>query len=285
MKKPAWFKTAPIGTKNFIELKKTLKERHLCTVCQEAKCPNIAECWQNKTATFMVLGDTCTRNCAFCAIKKTKDFSSLPSPSNDEIQNITKTIKELGLKHAVITQVTRDDLKDGGANHFLNLCNEIHNTSPTCTIELLISDLEGNLESLKTILSANIQVLNHNIETVPSLYKKVRQLANYDRSLKILKEAKNICPQVKTKTGMMLGLGETKEEVLNTMDDLRKIDVDFLTLGQYLQPTTKQVPIDRYITPEEFNEYKEIALKKGFLGVESSPLVRSSYHAKKMIEG
>ncbi len=279
MKKPKWFKTAKIGSSNFIELKNIISNRHLCTVCQEAKCPNIAECWQNKTATFMILGDTCTRNCAFCAIKKTKDFSSLLPPSKEEIENIAQTIFELKLHHAVITTVTRDDLTDGGAKHFYDLCVKIHELSPNCSIELLISDLQGNIDALKIILKAPIKILNHNIETVPSLYATIRQMANYERSLKILSESKKILPNIKTKSGMMLGLGESEEELFNTMDDLRKINVDMLTLGQYLQPSKNQVPIKKFITPEKFNEYKKIALEKGFTFVESGPMVRSSYHA------
>lgn len=279
MKKPEWFKTAKIGSSNFIELKNIISRRHLCTVCQEAKCPNIAECWQNKTATFMILGDTCTRNCAFCAIKKTKDFSSLLPPQKEEIDNIAKTIFELKLHHAVITTVTRDDLEDGGARHFYDLSMKIHEISPTCSIELLISDLKGDIEALKVILKPPIKVLNHNIETVPSLYSKIRQMANYERSLKILSESKKIAPNIKTKSGMMLGLGESEEELLKTMDDLRSINVDMLTLGQYLQPSKNQVPIKKFITPEKFNEYKKIALEKGFTFVESGPMVRSSYHA------
>ena len=284
MKKPEWFKKAPlgneIGSENFIELKNIVKKRQLCTVCEEAKCPNIGECWTNKTATFMILGDTCTRNCAFCSIKKSCNGNPLSKPDENEIENIAKTVSELKLKHAVITTVTRDDLEDGGANHFYKLSMEIKKLSPNCTIELLISDLNGNIDALRKILEAPISILNHNIETVPSLYKQVRQMANYKRSLMILNEAKKISPTIKTKSGMMLGLGESKDEVLSTMDDLLKNNVDILTLGQYLQPTSMQVPVKEFITPEMFNEYKEIGLKKGFKFVESSPFTRSSYNAR-----
>ena len=284
MKKPDWFKKAPlgneIGSENFIKLKNIIQKRHLCTVCQEAKCPNIGECWTNKTATFMILGDTCTRNCAFCSIKKSCNGNTLAKPDENEIDNIAKTINELNLKHAVITTVTRDDLEDGGANHFYKLSIKIKKLSPNCTIELLISDLNGNINALKKILEAPISILNHNIETVPSLYKQVRQMANYERSLMILSEAKKISPNIKTKSGMMLGLGETKDEVLTTMDDLLKNNVDILTLGQYLQPTSMQIPVKEFITPQMFNEYKEIGLKKGFKFVESSPFTRSSYNAR-----
>ena len=287
MKKPDWFKKAPlgneIGSENFIKLKNIIKNRHLCTVCEEAKCPNIGECWTNRTATFMILGDTCTRNCAFCSIKKACNGNTLFPPDESELENIAKTISELKLKHAVITTVTRDDLKDGGANHFYKLSMEIKKLSPNCTIELLISDLNGNIDALKKILEAPISILNHNIETVPSLYKYVRQLANYKRSLTILKESKNFRQDIKTKSGMMLGLGETKEEVLKTMDDLLENNVDILTLGQYLQPTSMQVSVKEFITPEMFNEYKEIGLKKGFKFVESSPFTRSSYNARNHI--
>lgn len=284
MKKPMWFKKAPlgneIGSKDFIHLKNIIKSRHLFTVCEEAKCPNIGECWSHKTATFMILGDTCTRNCSFCSIKKSCNGNDLLKPDENEIQNIAKTISELKLKHAVITTVTRDDLKDGGANHFYKLSMEIKKLSPNCTLELLISDLNGNLDALKRILEAPISILNHNIETVPSLYSKIRQMANYKRSLMILNEAKTISPNIKTKSGMMLGLGETKDEVLKTMDDLLENKVDILTLGQYLQPTSAQVPVEKFVTPDEFREYKEIGLKKGFKFVESSPFTRSSYNAR-----
>ncbi|MGI6680264.1 MAG: lipoyl synthase [Bdellovibrionota bacterium] len=284
MKKPVWFKKAPlgreIGSKNFIELKNIIEDRGIFTVCREAKCPNIGECWTHRTATFMILGDTCTRNCAFCSIKKASDGHKLALPSDKEIENISKTIYELNLKHAVITTVTRDDLKDGGAMHFYKLCINIHKLLPSCTIELLISDLHGNIESLKTILSAPISILNHNIETVPSLYKKIRPMASYERSLKILSEAKKISPKIRTKSGMMLGLGETKDEILKTMDDLLNANVDILTLGQYLQPTKNQVPVKEFIPPEQFNEYKKIGLQKGFDIVEASPFTRSSYNAR-----
>ena len=263
--------------------KNIIKNRHLCTVCEEAKCPNIGECWTNKTATFMILGDTCTRNCAFCSIKKACNGNTLFPPDESELENIAKTVSELRLKHAVITTVTRDDLEDGGATHFYKLSIEIKRLSPDCTIELLISDLNGNIDALKKILEAPISILNHNIETVPSLYKHVRQMANYQRSLTILKESKNFRQDIKTKSGMMLGLGETKEEVLKTMDDLLENNVDILTLGQYLQPTSMQVSVKEFITPKMFNEYKEIGLKKGFKFVESSPFTRSSYNARNHI--
>lgn len=247
----------------------------LHTVCQSAHCPNIGECWHNKTATFMILGNTCTRNCRFCAVQTGK-----PDPIDpDEPERVANAVKTLGLRHAVITSVTRDDVEDGGASIFAETIIAIHRELPECSVEVLIPDLGGCEESLKKIVLAHPEILNHNIETVPHMYPKIRPQAIYERSLELLKHSKAIEPTVFTKTGLMVGVGETMEEVVEVMKDLRAVDCDILTIGQYLRPSMDHHPIDRYYTPEEFEELKETGLKLGFKHVESAPLVRSSYHA------
>ena len=272
---PDWIKVKAPGNPNYLRLKRLMREKNLHTVCEEARCPNIGECWGNKTATFLILGDTCTRGCRFCAIDKGKPLALDP----EEPRNVALTVKELGLDHIVVTSVNRDDLADGGADHFARTVFWIKNLNPGIRVELLIPDFEGNLAALRTVVDSGIEILNHNIETVPRLYGKVRPGHTYECSVNILRTAKKLQPEMLTKTGMMLGVGETKDEVMTTLRDLRANDVDIVTLGQYLQPSAKLLRVERYVTPEEFVEFKNQADKLGFRHVESGPLVRSSYHA------
>jgi len=274
-KKPDWIRSKLINSKEFFLTKTIVNKNNLVTVCQEANCPNITECWSKRHATFMIMGDTCTRACAFCDVKTGKPNQL------DELEpiKISQAVKKLNLKHVVITSVDRDDLKDGGANHFFEVINQIRKTNPTTTIEVLTPDFLRKGEAYKKVLEANPDVFNHNIETVPSLYLKVRPGSRYFTSLELLKNAKKLNKKVFTKSGIMVGLGENKEEILQVMDDLKAADVDFLTIGQYLQPSVKHFPLDRYYTPKEFDELGSIAKSKGFLLVSSSPLTRSSYHA------
>ena len=272
---PDWIKVNAPGSPNYLRLKRMMREKNLHTVCEEARCPNIGECWNHKTATFLILGDTCTRGCRFCAIDKGKPLALDP----EEPRNVALTVKDLGLKHIVITSVNRDDLPDGGAAHFAKTVFWVKNLNPGIRVELLIPDFEGNLRALKTVVDSGIEILNHNIETVPRLYEKVRPGHTYECSRNILRAAKEIRPQVLTKTGLMLGVGETPAEVMTTLEDLRADDVDIVTLGQYLQPSSRQLKVDRYLHPTEFAEYKLAGEKLGFRHVESGPLVRSSYHA------
>ena len=272
---PDWIKVKAPGNPNYLTLKKLMREKNLHTVCEEARCPNIGECWGNKTATFLILGDTCTRGCRFCAIDKGKPLALDP----EEPRNVGVTVKDLGLDHIVVTSVNRDDLPDGGAHHFAKTVFWIKSLNPGIRVELLIPDFEGNLDALKIVVSSGIEILNHNIETVPRLYGKVRPGHSYECSVNILKTAKKIRPEVLTKSGMMLGVGETKEEVMTTLHELKDNNVDIITLGQYLQPSPKLMRVERYLHPDEFNEFKIEADKLGFRHVESGPLVRSSYHA------
>jgi len=274
-KKPDWIRTKIINNQNYFKTKEILNKKKLHTVCQEASCPNISECWSNKHATFMIMGDTCTRACSFCNVATGKPTSlDLLEPSK-----IALATKELNLKHVVVTSVDRDDLEDGGASHFSNVISEIRKYNQNTTIEVLTPDFLRKKDSYKKVVFANPDVFNHNIETVPSLYRKVRPGSRYFASVDLLKSAKEINNKIFTKSGIMMGLGETKNEVIQVMDDLLTANVDFLTVGQYLQPTTKHYPLHRYVHPDEFKELKEIALSKGFLTVASSPLTRSSYHA------
>lgn len=281
--KPSWLKVKAPGSPEYLETKETVKSLKLHTVCEEARCPNIGECWSHKTATFMIMGDLCTRRCHFCAVKK-GDTSNLEPLDPFEPERVGVAVKELGLRHAVITSVDRDDVIDNGATHFSKTVAAIKKHAPTCKIELLIPDLQGNFEDLKTIVSAGINILNHNIETVPRMYKKVRPGSGFLRSLAILKEAKVIDPKIMTKSGIMVGLGETEEEVFEVMDYMRYAEVDIMTIGQYLRPSEKQLPLREYISLEQFQKYEEVGLSKGFRFVESGPLVRSSYHAWKHTE-
>ena len=274
-KKPEWIRSKIINSQNFFLTKSIINKNNLNTVCQEANCPNITECWSKKHATFMIMGDTCTRACGFCDVKtgKPKSLDSL------EPLKIAKATKELNLKHVVITSVDRDDLRDGGAEHFSEVINETRKLNKNTTIEVLTPDFLRKGNAYKKVVEANPDVFNHNIETVPSLYLKVRPGSRYFASLELLKSAKKINNKIFTKSGIMLGLGEERDEILQVMDDLISAEVDFLTIGQYLQPSVKHYPLKRYVHPEEFEELKTIAKSKGFLIVASSPLTRSSYHA------
>jgi lipoic acid synthetase len=272
---PDWIKVKAPGNPNYLRLKRLMREKNLHTVCEEARCPNIGECWGNKTATFLILGDTCTRGCRFCAIDKGKPLALDP----EEPRNVALVVKDLGLDHIVVTSVNRDDLPDGGAAHFAQTVFWIKQFNPSTRVELLVPDFAGNLQSLETVVNSGIQILNHNIETVPRLYGKVRPGHSYVGSLNLLMAAKKQRPEMLTKSGFMLGVGETAQEVLATLQDLRDNEVDIVTIGQYLQPSTRQLRVERYVTPEEFQEFKAEAELLGFRHVESGPLVRSSYHA------
>ena len=274
-KKPTWIKTKIFDIEKYFNTKKIINKKKLHTVCEEANCPNISECWSKHHATFMIMGDTCTRACSFCNVKTGKPSFLDPL----EPKKIATATKELNLNHVVITSVDRDDLNDGGANHFSKVISEIRKINKKTTIEVLTPDFLRKGKSYEAVVNANPDVFNHNIETVPSLYRAVRPGSNYLGSINLLKSVKAINKTIFTKSGIMLGLGETKDEVLQVMDDLQLANVDFLTIGQYLQPTVKHYPLKRYIHPDEFEELKEIALAKGFLIVSSSPLTRSSYHA------
>ena len=274
-KKPKWIKSNITNSQNYFITKSIINKNNLNTVCQEANCPNITECWSKRHATFMIMGDTCTRACGFCDVKTGK-----PKPLDLlEAIKIAKATKELNLNHVVITSVDRDDLRDGGAEHFSEVINETRKLNKNTTIEVLTPDFLRKGNAYKKVVEANPDVFNHNIETVPSLYLKVRPGSRYFASLELLKSAKKINNKIFTKSGIMLGLGEEKDEILQVMDDLISAEVDFLTIGQYLQPSVKHYPLKRYVHPEEFAELKTIAESKGFLIVASSPLTRSSYHA------
>ena len=274
-KKPEWIRSKLLNSKEFFLTKTIVNKNNLVTVCQEANCPNITECWSKRHATFLIMGDTCTRACAFCDVITGKPKSLDPL----EPFKIANAVKKLNLKHTVITSVDRDDLNDGGANHFYEVIIETRKQNPSTTIEVLTPDFLRKGESYKKVVEAIPDVFNHNIETVPGLYRKVRPGSRYFASVELLKNVKKINKNIFTKSGIMVGLGENKGEILQVMDDLRSADVDFLTIGQYLQPSTKHHPLDRYYNPEEFDELKSIAESKGFLLVSSSPLTRSSYHA------
>ena len=274
-KKPSWIRTRILDTQNYFKTKEIINKKKLHTVCQEASCPNISECWSKKHATFMIMGDTCTRACSFCNVITGKPNSLDPL----EPMKIAQATKELDLKHVVITSVNRDDLEDGGAEHFSQIILETRKMNTQTTIEVLTPDFFRKGDAYQKVVKANPDVFNHNIETVPSLYLKVRPGSRYFSSVNLLKSVKEINKKIFTKSGIMLGLGEKRDEVLQVMDDLLAANVDFLTIGQYLQPSAKHYPLDRYIHPDEFSELKSIALSKGFLIVASSPLTRSSYHA------
>ncbi|WP_313804610.1 lipoyl synthase [Cytobacillus sp.] len=280
LRKPEWLKIKLNTNENYTGLKKMMREKGLHTVCEEAKCPNIHECWAvRRTATFMILGDTCTRACRFCAVK-----TGLPTELDlQEPERVADSVALMNLKHAVVTAVARDDLKDGGAAVFAETVRAIRRKSPFTTIEVLPSDMGGVLENLKILMDARPDILNHNIETVERLTPRVRARAKYDRSLEFLRRAKELQPDIPTKSSLMIGLGETKEEIIETMDALRANNVDIMTIGQYLQPSKKHLKVQKYYHPDEFNEFKEIALSKGFSHCEAGPLVRSSYHADEQV--
>lgn len=276
-RKPDWLKIKlPRGFKAS-QVVGLLNDRHLHTICSSGMCPNRAECWGNGTATFMICGNICSRNCRFCNVTVGKPEKLDP----EEIKDITRSVKELGLKHVVITSVTRDDLPDGGAAHWAATIRSIHEEAPGVTMEVLIPDMQGKTELLDMIISEKPDVISHNLETVRRLTPEVRRTATYDRSLEVLQYLRN--KGVMTKSGIMLGLGETREEIIQTMDDLRSVDCQVMTIGQYLQPTKKHYPVQDYIHPDVFEEYRKIGLEKGFRHIESAPMVRSSYHAEKHV--
>ena len=280
IKRPPWLRVKTSWGENYRQLKVLLADSNLHTVCQEANCPNINHCFESKTATFLILGNICTRGCKFCDVKR-----GTPLPvDNSEPKRVAIAVKKLGLSYAVITSVTRDDLPDGGASLFAQTIQEIRNLIPVCKIEVLIPDFLGSFESLKIVLDAKPDVLNHNLETVKRLYPQVRRGADYQRSLNLLCIAKDYDPTPITKSGIMIGLGETWEEITNLMSDLRNVNCDLLTIGQYLSPSKHHLPVLKYYHPDEFAELKSIGEKMGFSHVESGPLVRSSYQAHKQIE-
>ena len=274
---PSWIKARMTWTDSFSDTNAVLRKHGLVTVCEEAQCPNIGDCYSHQTATFMILGDTCTRRCTFCAV--TQANPKAKPPDETEPARLAKAAQELGLNHIVITSVARDDLPDQGAGHFAACAEEIQRIAPGAQVEVLIPDFRGHEGPLRRVMESPIAVLNHNIETVPRLYSKVRRGARYWRSVMLLARAKSMRPEVPIKTGLMLGLGETADEVLDVLYDLREVGVNILTLGQYLQPGEGQLPVTRYVTPDEFATWKQDALAMGFDHVESGPLVRSSYHA------
>lgn len=274
---PDWLKVKIGSGEVFVKMKSLLRNAKLHTICEEAKCPNIAECFGSGTAVFLILGNICTRNCGYCNVKHGKPLSL----NINEPKDVAESVKILGLNYTVITSVTRDDLEDGGASVFYKTVKEIKKLNKNCKVEVLIPDFKGSLESLKKVIESNPDVVNHNIEVVQQLFPLIRPEGDYKTSLALLKNIKKINNKMKTKSGLMIGLGETKNQILQTMKDLRKADVDFLTVGQYLQPTKKHIEIKKYYTPEEFYELKKIAFKLGFEHVESGPLVRSSYHAER----
>ena len=280
-RKPEWLKSKQIPTEEEQKVRRLMKNLHLNTVCREARCPNRVECFNRGTATFLIMGDTCTRRCRFCNVKKGK-----PQPlDKEEPRHVAEAVKALGLKYVVITSVTRDDLPDGGAAHFASVIRKVREIDPGVGIEVLIPDFQGDSDSLNTVLDARPDVLNHNVETVSRLYEAVRPGAFYERSLELLARAKTINPSIKTKSGLMVGLGETDAELYGVFADLRKAGCDLLTIGQYLAPTKEHYPVADYILPEKFEEYRAKALEMGFLDAASGPLVRSSYKAGEMFRG
>jgi lipoyl synthase len=279
--KPAWLKVRAPGGPNYIRLKGLMREWNLHSVCEEAHCPNIGECWEDSTATFMILGDTCTRNCGYCAVSHGKPVWE----DREEPERVGRVVGELGLEHVVITSVNRDDLADGGAGAFAATVRAIRRYASGCRVELLIPDFQGKAEALQTVVDAAPDVLNHNTETVPRLYKMARHGGRYERTLELFRRARRSAPRLLTKSGIILGLGEERAELLETMRDLRDTDVNILTLGQYLRPSAQHLPVGRYYSPEEFAELGEAGRAMGFSHVESGPLVRSSYHAKRHLDG
>ncbi|SEB36085.1 lipoic acid synthetase [Nitratireductor aquibiodomus] len=275
LRKPKWIRVKAPTSQGYLETREIVKSNKLVTVCEEAGCPNIGECWDKKHATFMILGEICTRACAFCNVA-----TGIPGPVDmNEPENVAKAVREMGLKHVVITSVDRDDLADGGAQHFADVIGAIRAASPETTIEILTPDFLRKDGALEVVVAARPDVFNHNLETVPGNYLKVRPGARYFHSLRLLQQVKELDPTMFTKSGIMVGLGEERNEVLQLMDDLRSANVDFMTIGQYLQPTRKHHPVKKFVTPEEFKSYETVAYTKGFLMVSSSPLTRSSHHA------
>ncbi|MGF7033321.1 lipoic acid synthetase [Paenibacillus mucilaginosus] len=279
-RKPDWLKVKLATGDNYKELKNMMRSKTLHTVCEEAKCPNIHECWASGTATFMILGDICTRACRFCAVK-----TGLPTELDlQEPERVAEAAEGMRLRHVVVTSVARDDLKDGGASIFAETIRAIRRRLPLAGVEVLIPDFQGDEESLRIVLDAKPDILNHNMETVERLSDKVRAKAKYARSLELLRRSKTIAPSIPTKSSIMLGVGEEWSEILKTMDDLRAVDCNIMTIGQYLQPSLQHLPVSQYYTPEQFSELKQEGLKRGFSHVESGPLVRSSYHAHEQVQ-
>jgi lipoyl synthase len=279
-RKPPWLKVKAPGGANYLRLKQMMRSLDLHTVCEEAHCPNVGECWEHGAATFMILGDVCTRNCGYCAVSHGRP----PRYDVEEPSRVAAAVAGMQLRHAVITSVDRDDLPDFGAFIFAETIRQIKSRLPECSVEVLVPDFQGNVGSIETVLEAGPDIYNHNTETVPRLYKRARPGGRYPRVLQIFRDAKRLAPEIPTKTGIILGLGETIEEVLIVMEDLRSVDVDILTLGQYLRPSDGHLPLDRYYTPEEFRFLRERGMGMGFRHVESGPLVRSSYHAWEQVQ-
>jgi lipoic acid synthetase len=280
LRKPSWLNIKLETGTSFRELKSMMRGKTLHTVCEEAKCPNIYECWSNRTATFMILGNICTRACRFCAVT-----SGLPTELDlEEPERVAEATEQMGLRHVVVTSVARDDLADGGSSIFAATIAAIRRRTPLCSIEVLIPDFLGNRDALATVLTAKPDILNHNIETVERLSDRVRSKAKYDRSIELLRRSKEINPAIPTKSSIMVGVGEHWEEILQTMDDLRAVDCNIMTIGQYLQPTKNHLYVEKFYTPEEFSQLKEEGMKRGFSHVESGPLVRSSYHAHEQVK-
>lgn len=279
-RKPDWLKIKLTTGENYKELKNMMRTKTLHTVCEEAKCPNIHECWANRTATFMILGDICTRACRFCAVK-----TGLPTELDwQEPERVAEAAEQMGLRHVVVTSVARDDLQDGGAAIFAATIQAIRKRLPLAGVEVLIPDFQGDETSLETVLAAKPDILNHNVETVERMSDRVRSKAKYPRSLELLQRSKRIAPAIPTKSSLMVGVGETWDEILRTMDDLRAVDCDIMTIGQYLQPSLKHLPVSAFYTPEQFAGLKEEGKRRGFRHVESGPLVRSSYHAHEQVQ-
>jgi len=279
-RKPSWLKVKAPGGPNYLRLKQMMRELDLHTVCEEARCPNVGECWEHGTATFMILGDVCTRNCAYCAVAHGRPPKFDPA----EPSRVAEAARAMQLRHLVITSVDRDDLPDFGAWAFAETIRQVHEAVPGCSVEVLVPDFQGDVDAIRTVLEARPEIYNHNTETVPRLYKKARPGGRYERVREIFRIAKRLAPEIPTKTGIILGMGETNEEVLQTMRELREVDVDILTLGQYLRPSDDHIRLDRYVTPDEFRMFYEQGMAMGFRHVESGPLVRSSYHAWEQVQ-
>ena len=279
-RKPGWLKVRAPGGENYSRIRGLMRDLDLHTVCEEAHCPNVGECWEHGTATFMILGDVCTRNCAYCAVAHGRP----PRYDVDEPARVARAIADMALRHAVITSVDRDDLPDFGAYIFAETIRQIHAQVPGCSVEVLVPDFQGNEDSIRAVLDARPEIYNHNTETVPRLYKRCRPGGRYERVMEIFRFAKAIAPDIPTKTGIIVGMGETIEEIVAVMADLRAVDVDILTLGQYLRPSDAHIPLDRYYTPDEFRRLRETGMAMGFRHVESGPLVRSSYHAWEQVQ-
>ena len=279
-RKPSWLKVRAPGGPNYLRLKGMLRDLGLHTVCEEAHCPNVGECWEHGTATFMILGDVCTRNCPYCAVAHGRP----PVYDLDEPARVADAVVQLALRHAVITSVDRDDLPDFGAAIFAETIRRIHDRLPDCSVEVLVPDFQGDEAAIRTVLDARPDIYNHNTETVPRLYKRARPGGRYPRVLELFRFAKQAAPDIPTKSGVILGMGETIEEVVDVMRDLRGVGVDILTLGQYLRPSADHIPLDRYYTPDEFRHLYEVGMAMGFRHVESGPLVRSSYHAWEQVQ-